>query len=475
MLRTLHQRMVLSHIIPLLLVSPMIGLVLIYLLETMVLIPSLSSELQGQALLVAELAGNQADIWHDHAKAEEFVVKVDPMISARVMMLDPEGHLLASSDPQDEQLVGHTVALAALPMILAGEISVHTTYSRDLRGDVVDALVPVRGADGRVLGAVRLTHREESVYLWFMQLRHLIAAVLLFALAASAAIGWILAGKLERPLKKVTLAVTDLAEGRDVPPLAENGPEEMVLLAHAFNIFVEKLQALEYARRQLLGNLVHELARPLGALLSGVQALRMGAYKEPELREELLAGMEEEIARLRRLVESLVHLHDQALGPMELKCCNVDLAAWLPKVLGPWKEAARGKGLFWSTSLPTAETVAEIDADQMAQAVGNLLSNAIKYTPAGGEISVEARVDGDTARITVSDTGPGIRKEDQQRIFTPFYRGNIGQRFPQGMGLGLAIARDVASAHGGCIDVESSDGRGTRFTLSFPLKSRGNR
>lgn len=471
MLRTLHRRLILSHILPLLLITPIMGLALVYMLETRVLIPSLSSELQGQASLVAELASNQADLWQDPSRAHEFVDRVDPVISARVMVLDPEGRLLATSDPDDEPLLGQIVELSALPRILAGEISVHTTYSRDLNAEVVDALVPVRRPDGGILGAVRLTHQQESVYVWFMQLRYSIAVVLLAAVIVAAALGWILAMHLQRPLRSVTRAVTHLADGREVLPLVEEGPEEIGLLSRSFNVLVERLQAMEQARRQLLGNLVHELARPLGAILSAVQALRIGAHKDPALREELLAGMEEEISRLRRLVESLIHLHDQALGPMELDCRAVDLTDWLPRTLVPWREAARGKGLEWQVTMPAASVLADIDPDHMAQAVGNLLSNAVKYTPTGGKIAVEVGVKDQTAWIKVSDTGPGISPEDHSRVFAPFYRGNRGHRFPQGMGLGLAIARDVASAHGGCVEVQSDLGLGAHFVLRFPSKS----
>jgi signal transduction histidine kinase len=107
----------------------------------------------------------------------------------------------------------------------------------------------------------------------------------------------------------------------------------------------------------------------------------------------------------------------------------------------------------------------------LAQAVGNLISNAIKYTPAGGIVSIGVESDPQTVRIQVTDTGPGIALDDQARIFEPFYRGQTARRFPQGMGLGLTIARDLVVAHGGHLDVTSIPNQGSQFTISLPISS----
>jgi signal transduction histidine kinase len=101
--------------------------------------------------------------------------------------------------------------------------------------------------------------------------------------------------------------------------------------------------------------------------------------------------------------------------------------------------------------------------------VSNLLSNAIKYTASGGAVSVEAVQEQDVLWIEVSNTGPGIDPEEQARIFAPFYRGRSAGRFPQGMGLGLTIARDLVIAHGGRLELDSAPSRGSRFTIWLPL------
>jgi len=232
-------------------------------------------------------------------------------------------------------------------------------------------------------------------------------------------------------------------------PLPEAEPQEIGQLIRAFNTLVDRLEALQAARRQLLANLVHELGRPLGALQSAVYALGSGADQDQALRRDLLAGMENEIHRLTRLLDDLTGLHDQVTGRLELERQDVALGPWLPLVLAPWHQAAQRAGLVWHSELEPGLPTVSVDSDRLGQAIGNLLSNAIKYTPSGGAIFVRAGVTNGMTWIQVEDTGPGIAPDEQQRILEPFQRGQPGQRFPQGTGLGLTIARDLVLATAG--------------------------
>ena len=107
-----------------------------------------------------------------------------------------------------------------------------------------------------------------------------------------------------------------------------------------------------------------------------------------------------------------------------------------------------------------------MDSDRMVQAIGNLLSNAIKFTPAGGKITITVKFIDDQLIVQVADTGLGVPIEEQEKIFQPFYRGAHGRRIVQGMGLGLSIAQDIVTAHGGEIELQSVPGAGSRFTLA---------
>ncbi|MCJ7735839.1 MAG: HAMP domain-containing histidine kinase, partial [Anaerolineae bacterium] len=171
---------------------------------------------------------------------------------------------------------------------------------------------------------------------------------------------------------------------------------------------------------------------------------------------------------IQRLLDDITHLYDQTLGSLEVERKPVALHSWLGNVLGPWREAARDQRLSWHVDLPDDLPVVEIDSDRLAQALENVTSNAVKYTPSGGTVTVTAGMDAGQVWIRVSDNGPGITSEEQERILTPFYRGSAGKRFPQGMGLGLSIARDLVAAHNGRIELESAPGTGSVFTICIP-------
>jgi signal transduction histidine kinase len=471
MFRTLRTRFVLSHILPLIVVLPLVGLLMVYVLESQVLLENLATELETQAVLVAGMVSAHGEVWEDPNQAQAFVTRMEARVHARVMLVDPNQALVSSSDPEHADSHGQPIQLQDWPTVVAGKNVVRKPRTWSLYKQGVDVLVPVYGADQQIVGVVRLSYLVDSLGKRFQRHRTLIAAVLIGGLVLGVATGVVLAANLERPLRQVTQAVCQLSEGQRTELLVEHGPNEVRLLVRAVNTLVERLRSLEQARRKLLANLVHELGRPLGAFHSAIQALLRGADEDVTVRRDLLVGMGQEVSRLRRLLDDLATLHDRTLGPLEIDLRATPLSEWLMQTLGPWREAAQAKGLRWQADVPLSLPVIEIDPDRLGQALGNLLSNAIKYTPSGGRVSVRAGVEEDALWVRVSDTGPGIRAEDQARIFQPLYRAQADRRFPQGMGLGLSIAHDLVIAHGGRLETESTLGEGSEFTIWVPYSS----
>lgn len=467
-MRTLRTRLILSHILPLLVIIPVIGIILIYILETQVVLASLSDELVRQANLTAEIAYDQPAIWEDTVVAQLFVTRFSAQYQSQMMLLDPFGRLLASSNPDDLIRLGEPLPLPNLAEARQGKGTVHINYSRSLQTEIAEVIVPVVNAEGQVIGIIRLTHQLSKVYGRFLNLRYIVAAVLATGLLLGVAVGLVLALDLERSLRRVTEAIYGITRGRQWTTLPERGPEEIRLLLRAFNTLIERLRMLEQARQRLLANLVHEVGRPMGALQSAIQALLNGADRDSGLRQELLLGMQAEVQRLYPLLNNLAELHGQVLGTLELNSRPISLSDWLPLTLSSWREAAQAKGLQWQANLSPALPMLEVDPDRLAQVIGNLLSNAVKYTPAGGTLTVSVGVETKGVWICIADTGPGIASEEQTRIFEPFYRSQPDRRFPQGMGLGLTIARDLIVAHGGHLEVESAPGQGSRFTIWLP-------
>ena len=467
-MRTLRSRLILSHILPLLLLTPLIGLVLVYLVETQVLLNTVSDDLAVQAAQTAHLAGNQPSIWNNPAAAQHFLTQVTIQRQLQVTLLNPAGTPVASSQSTtDDNQPGQPPDLANLDSALAGNSSIEVTYNMNLQAKSIEVLAPVVNPDQQIIGVVRLSRQLSDMSDQFLRLRYLILGVTAVELLLGGIIGLVLALNLERSLRRVTGAIYGITSGRQWQTLPEQGPQEIRLLLRAFNTLIERLRLLEESRRNLLANLVHEIGRPIGAMQSGIQALLSGADNDPDLRRELLTGMDEQTKRLLPLLDDLAQLHGQLLSTLEIHTQSVDLREWLPRTVSPWREAAHAKGLHWQLNTSAAVPVIEVDPDRLAQVLGNLLSNAIKYTTEG-MISVTAKPDHQGAEIEVSDTGPGIAADEQEHIFEPFYRSQRDKRFPQGMGLGLSIARELIMAHGGRLELESCPGQGSRFVVWLP-------
>jgi signal transduction histidine kinase len=468
MLRTLRNRLILSHALPLLIIVPIMGVLLIYVLETQYLIPSLTKNLEGDAKLIADLAGGHPEIWDNPRLVQDLLDRVESDQAQQIVLLTAQGALLASTHSRTTDQPVDVIDVPNLPDVLEGQVISRLSYNQALQREVIEVTTPVFGSDNQVVGIVLMSYPIETFYEELLQLRYLIGAILFFGLVIGVSLGLILALNIGNPIHQVTQAVYDLASGKRSEPLPEKGLEEIVQLQHAANHLVERLHILEESRRRLLANLVHELGRPMGAMRAAIQALLRGAKTNPELLDELLVGMDEQAVHLQRLTEDLAELHEQVLGTLELDKQQLRLVEWLPRVLRPWQEEAKEARLHWEVKIPADLPSINADADRIAQAIGNLVSNAIKYTPAGGTVSVCAESNPAEVWLQVNDTGPGIPQEEQEKIFIPFFRGSHGKRFPQGMGLGLSITKDLVTAHQGRIEVESTPGLGSKFTIWLP-------
>ena len=472
MFRTLRQRLIWSQILPLLVALPLMGIMLAYTLEEQIIIPQLAKNLVGNARLLAEITTAEYELWGDPILFRKLISRVHFDPSIQVMFLDGQGDLLFSSDSNDSALLGRQLALPGIESTQAGKETALTNYSLfNLSNVVVDVYEPITDVSGDLIGIIRLTYRVGSIYEIFSQLRWEILIALAMGLVLSFVMGTWLVISVSRPVKDVTDAIYGLATGQRQEPIIETGPDELRSQARAVNFLVEELHSLETSRRQLLANIVHELGRPLGALRSAIHALRQGATEDPVLMSDLTHGMDEETHRLQFLLDELANLYDRTTGSLELDRKPVETATWLKRVLAPWHVSAEEKDLQWNEDIPPDLPPVALDPNRMAQVIENLINNAIKYTPSGGRVNIAAGVKEGSFWIKVADSGPGILAEEQEKIFQPYYRGDTGHRIKQGMGLGLTIAKELVTAHGGQIQVESVRGKGSEFLVMIPATS----
>jgi signal transduction histidine kinase len=466
MVRSLRSRLIISHLLPLLIVVPLASLALIYTLETQLVLTELSETLTERANLIIAALEDRPDVWNNPDLAEDFVLDFGNQFEGQLILLTTQGSLIAASATDSNGQQGQIPALLGLETALGGESSVIISYSIFSPG--AEVMLPVIDARQELLGIVGVTQTLEGIFSQIGQLRTLILIILLVELLLGSLIGFLLARNLERPIGRAAAGVINIAEGKDIEPIPVDGPKEIRQLSASVNILEERLRLLEETRQRSLANIVNELGRPLGAIQSAIHVLLKGTV-EPQVEHELLLGVDGEIKRMQPLLDDLALLHGQVTGTLTLEQCQVSLSDWLPPALLPWRAAAIEKGINWEADIPADLPAVLMDPERIAQVLGNLLSNAVKYTPKGGSINVTAGTDSSNVWFQVNDTGLGIDPVEHDQVFEPFYRSQREHRFPQGLGLGLTIAREIVTAHGGLLELTSTPGQGSQFTVYLPL------
>ncbi|MGH3734991.1 MAG: sensor histidine kinase [Micromonosporaceae bacterium] len=307
------------------------------------------------------------------------------------------------------------------------------------------------------------------------RLRQLLTGVVAAAGLLTAVASWWYARTALSPIDRVVEAARQVRDSRDLTRRVPHRgpPDEVGRLVGTFNEMLAEL-ADAYASldgshqrmRQFLADCSHELRTPLTRIRSTVDLLARIGDDEGEFRQRALADAASEIDRMARMAHQLLILARADAGAT-LQPRRVPLGEIVD---GACRQAERASNKVTLLAPPPevlAGVVVDGDADHLTQLVLILLDNAVKYTPPPGEVRLDAARDDDTARISVTDTGPGVAAEDRDRIFERFYRGrNAGMA--TGTGLGLAIARWIVDQHGGAIELDSS-ANGSRFTVRLPL------
>jgi two-component system phosphate regulon sensor histidine kinase PhoR len=233
---------------------------------------------------------------------------------------------------------------------------------------------------------------------------------------------------------------------------------------------ITELRKLERVRRDFVANVSHEFRTPLTAIQGFAETLLAGALDDPQNRTRFLEIILEHSRRLARLTEDLLVLSKMDAERLELEIRRLSVAQLIESCLETAQRRAVEKDLRISVNMPPGLPDIAGDRRRLAEVLQNLLDNAIQYTLPGGQIIVSAENAVDEVILTVTDTGIGIPKADQSRIFERFYRVDAARsREAGGTGLGLAIAKHLVEVHGGRLWVESEIGQGSQFHFSVPL------
>jgi two-component system, OmpR family, sensor kinase len=378
---------------------------------------------------------------------------------AFAQVLDTEGRVIESS-----------VGLVRTPLLGPEEIGgLGRPRLFDRMVPTVEEPVPARllalpGADGRVLvvGA-SLDDQQEAL----AGLAALLAVGGPVVLALVSLIGWWVAGAALRPVERMraeAAAISASEPGRRLP--VPSTGDEVARLGQTLNEMLARLEQALDRERGFVDEASHELRTPLANLRAEID-LALRRSRTPHELEGALRSAGEETDRLVRLAEDLLVLARADRGRIPVRAEPVDVDDLLKRTVDPFAARAAAAGVALDARAPSGLR-ARLDPVRVGQALGNLVDNALRHTSAGGRVSVEARGEDGVVLVEVRDTGPGFPPAFLSRAFEPFARPDASRARGDGAGLGLAIVRAVAEAHGGSVAAANRSEGGASVTLRLP-------
>ncbi|HEY6030717.1 MAG TPA: HAMP domain-containing sensor histidine kinase [Gaiellaceae bacterium] len=283
---------------------------------------------------------------------------------------------------------------------------------------------------------------------------------------ASLAIGWVVGGRVLRPVDRITAAARRIQATNLSERIALEGPQdELKTLADTFDEMLGRLEASFTAQRQFVADASHELRNPLAVIQTNAD-VALWDEGVPESARTRIEAVRRASERMRKLVDDLL-----ALARLELAAAQrseVDLAQLVHEVGDELDPLARAHGLVLEQDAESGVRVVA-DRDALKRALANLLDNAFRHSPPGAPVRITAARRNGSAVLSVADRGPGLTAEEQEHVFERFWRSDSARsRESGGAGLGLAIVRRIAESHGGAVAVSSEPGEGSTFEIRLP-------
>jgi signal transduction histidine kinase len=318
---------------------------------------------------------------------------------------------------------------------------------------------------GTVL-TVELTVHDPAVAQYLVQTDGALAAAGLVVIGIALVLGGLLARRITRPLRELTVAAQGIAAGdlgRRVPVRSH---DELGTLATQFNRMSADLERATQLRRQMTADIAHDLRTPLTVLAGYLEALHDEVLKPTP---ERFATLYDETQLLLRLVEDLHTLALADAGELRLSRQPIAPRQLVERIAATHQHAAAQQGIALAVDAEEPLPEVSVDPEWMIRVLTNLVGNALRHTPAGGQVTLTVRSAPDQVQLIVTDTGSGIAPEHLSSIFERFYRADPARHATTGgSGLGLAIVKSLVEAHGGQVAVASALGQGTAFTITLP-------
>lgn len=320
-----------------------------------------------------------------------------------------------------------------------------------------------------IIGVLMLASPVQTMMQNLYELRDQMVLLFLVVAAFAVVFSLVFSQIITKPISALTKGIQTMARGDFSTRVKVRGSGEMRRLARTFNSMSEKIESLDQARNQFVSNASHELKTPLATMKIMLESLIYQPDMDKELRTEFMNDINSEIDRLSNVVSDLLTLVQMDSHNVKLTRENLSIAALVKENAHRLQPIADQKQQQIQLALADSCDI-YADKSKLNQVIYNLMENAVKYTQAGGQIKVTLQRQGRDARLTVTDNGPGIPKENMSHIFDRFYRVDKARsREKGGTGLGLSIVHQLVLLHGGAIRVESEEGKGASFIVELPL------
>jgi len=419
------------------------------------------AEVKGQAQSQADLLAASAPELLGKANRktlERLVATSAESVRGRVVVVDGQGELIADSAGDTENGSDFSTR-PEIASALDGTPYQETRYSDTLSADILATAVPILHR-GSVVGAVRIT---QSVAAVDSAVRRSIVGIVLLALAVLALgviAGALIAQRIARPIRRLADSADAVAAGDLDARASVEGTAEQQTLARSFNDMTGRVGRMLDSQREFVADSSHQLRTPLTGLRLQIEEIQHLA-RDPEERAAADAALHE-VDRLAQIVDELLVL--SRAGEHDLPAEEIRLDEAADRAAERWRRAADAKGIRLVRSSAGSGMVRCAIAD-LDRALDGLVENAIVYSPPGTEVEI-ADADGS---IRVLDRGPGLAAGEEEAVLERFFRGRSGKLGPEGTGLGLPIASELAGQWDGDVSIRNRDGGGAVAELSFPV------
>ncbi len=396
---------------------------------------------------ISSLQGEEAEITRYRGK-DPFFIRLADGSNKTLHVFDPQQwyefdlHLLESASPSDE---GSWIYLHSIREDF--ELMIASTRLKDGRRLQVGLTSEIRD---------RMLERYEEVFLIIM------LPLVLIGFAG----GIFFAQHTLRPIRHIIQTVQSIVTGNMAARVHRTGiGDELDELAKLFNEMLDRINTLIIGMKDSLDNVAHDLRTPMTRFRNILETALQTDQNSDLCREALSDGIEES-DRILNMLATLMDISEAETGVMTLDREAVDIASLLDVIIDMYQYVAEEKGVELIKNLPDHLTIS-VDPNRMSQALANILDNAVKYTPRGGRVTLRAYRTEKECIVQVIDTGVGIPLKDLHRIWDRLYRGD-SSRSTKGLGLGLNFVKAIVQAHNGRVEVSSTPGTGSCFTIFLP-------